>query len=386
MRYTFRPPARSFDPGGHRIGVEVEDEFPAPGGIMRRILLLAAAVLTVVALAAPAGAVGETLRPSTGTNTGGSVDVWAVARAGNLLVIGGNFTQVRGPDGVVRSAGGLAAMNATTGAWVWSASPGGTTYAIGSDGSSIWAGGTYSLRRYSLAGVRQSFPVPYSVGEIRAITVGNGRVHYAGSSGVAAVTTNGQALWRAAASNVRALALDGTALLVGGTFCSIRGSDRYGLARLLPDGTVDPDFRSATFSCGWDRAVLGLAVYDGRAYAAVGGTGNRLAAVSSTTGAFAWQTPAGNGDVQTVAVQDGAVYIGGHFDCVNGRDGQPCLARRAKTARYSLTGVLDGSWTPDVAGGFFGVRALVGDSTQLYAGGNFTRVNGAVRNKVAIFR
>lgn len=361
---------------------------------MRRVLVAVAATVLVVLLAVPASAVTEaTMSPSPGTNTGGSTDVWAVARAGNLLVIGGNFTQVRGADGIARNAAGLAAFDAADGTWAWSANlnaPGQITYAIGSDGASVWAGGDYGLRRFSVTGAPQSMPAYPSVGPVRDIEVSNGRVYYAGGSGVAALTTDlppvGMALWRVAAVNVRAMALDGDALVVGGTFCSIRGVGRAGLARLRADGTVDLGFQSTVGTCGWDRAVLGLAVFNGRAFAAIGGQGNRTAAVSSTTGATAWQTPAGNGDVQAVAVQDGAVYIGGHFDCAIGRDGQPCLAVRSKAARYSVDGTLDPNWTPRFAGGFFGVRALAADATQLYVGGNFTRVNSAVRNKVAVFR
>jgi hypothetical protein len=84
-------------------------------------------------------------------------------------------------------------------------------------------------------------------------------------------------------------------------------------------------------------------------------------------------------------VQGGQVYIGGHFTCVNGTDNTPCLAPRNKIARYSLTGVLDPTWTPSMTQGFLGVWAMTGDATQLYVGGAFTRVNGVVRNRFAIF-
>ncbi len=100
---------------------------------------------------------------------------------------------------------------------------------------------------------------------------------------------------------------------------------------------------------------------------------------------MAWQGDGGDGDVQAVAVQGGNLYIGGHFDCLDGADNQPCGAVRYKAAEYSLNGALNSSWTPTVSGGEFGIWGLAGNSTRLFVGGIFTQINSQTRNKFAIF-
>jgi hypothetical protein len=351
----------------------------------RTITILSVALGAVIFLAFPAGAVSQTLRPSSGTNTAGTV--YAIAKVGADVVIGGSFTSVTSTNGTTHAAGGLAALNASTGAWVWSASLGGTTYALGTDGTNLFAGGTYGVRRLTLAGAQQPFSMPYQVGSVRALAVGAGRVFYGGDQGVAAATTTGGAVWRVVATSVRSLAVNGTQLLVGGAFCTIGGVARTTLASLNANGSVSTGFNAHVFTCtdNVGQPALGIAVDSGRAYVAGGGTLNRVIAVNATTGAVIWQAKHGDGDVQAVAVQGGAVYIGGHFDCVDGTDNHPCNAVRFKAARYSTDGVLDPTWAPTFAGGPLGVWALAGDATQLYVGGAFTRINGAVRNKVAIF-
>jgi hypothetical protein len=355
---------------------------------MRRVLVvLSAALVAVLVSALPASAVTGTLRPSAGTDSGSGVAVYAVVRVGAEVVIGGNFSTVVNPDGTTHAAGGLAGLDATTGTWVWSASPGGTTYALGTDGTSVYAGGIYGMRSYSQTGVQQSFNAKLGVGHVRAIAVTAGHVFYGGDSGVAAATTSGAGLWKVAAQGVRSVAVDGSQLLVGSRYCTIGTSTNDTLVSLNADGSVNTGFFAPAFACshGTGQPPLAIAVSNGQAYAGGGGTLNRVIDVNATTGHTVWQGTHGDGDVQAVAVQGGDVYIGGHFDCVNGSDNQPCLATRLKIARYSASGVLDPTWTPNLSGGFLGVWALTGDATQLYVGGEFTRIDSSVRNKFAIF-
>jgi hypothetical protein len=353
-----------------------------------------AAIVGLLFVPSSAGAVTISNPPVWGTDSGDNTFVYTVARAGNLMVIGGNFTSVISPDGKIRkAAGGLAALNAQTGAWVWSGSPGGTVYKIASDGTAIWVGGSFGLKKYALSGAKQAFTQPSSVGTVRAIALGAGRVYYGGGSGVAAMTTGGARLWKTVVSGggVRTLAVanGGVNILVGGAFCSIGGVARPGMASLTGSGAVNTAFNARSFTCGpgqTGRPALDMVVSGTRAFVAGGGYLNRLLAISTTSGGLVWQAPRGNGDVQAVTIQNGQIYIGGHFDCVNGADGQPCLAVRHKAARYSMSGVLDNGWVPYFRGGFLGVFAYAADSTGLYVGGAFNSINNAPRHKVAIFR
>jgi len=205
---------------------------------------------------------------------------------------------------------------------------------------------------------------------------------------VVAATPTGAGLWRDTGQGIRSLAVVGTQLLVGARYCTTAGGSAATLVSLNPDGTLNTGFNSHAFACsaGAGQPPLSIAISNGQAYVGGGGTLNRVYDINPITGGTVWQSTHGDGDVQSVAVQGGQVYIGGHFDCVNGSDPPAvCLATRLKIARYSLNGVLDPTWAPNLSAGFMGVWAMTGDATQLYVGGEFTRVNGAVRNKFAIF-
>ena len=92
----------------------------------------------------------------------------------------------------------------------------------------------------------------------------------------------------------------------------------------------------------------------------------------------------------TVAVAGGVTYVGGHFDkacttLVNGAQGT-CTdgsVPRVKLAAISPTGALTG-WAP-MANGIIGVRTLIASPTSVYAGGDFTTMNGRVRRRFARF-
>jgi Domain of unknown function (DUF5122) beta-propeller len=355
---------------------------------MRRVLIpLCVALGVVVATALPAHAVTTTLRPSSGVSpTSGAV--YSVVTIGPDVVIGGNFSAIVNTNGKTVAAGGLAALNTSTGAWVWSASPGGITYGLATDGTNVYAGGTYGMRSYSQSGAPQSFKAQLGVGVVHAVAFGNGRLFYGGDSGVVAATSTGAGVWRATGQGIRSLAVSGTQLLVGARYCTTGGGSAATLVSLNPDGTLNTSFNSHGFACnaGTGQPPLSIAISNGQAFVGGGGTLNRVYDINPTTGGTVWQSTHGDGDVQSVAVQGGQVYIGGHFDCVNGSDPPAvCLAPRLKIARYSLNGVLDPTWAPNLTAGFMGVWAMTGDATQLYVGGEFTRVNGAVRNKFAIF-
>lgn len=348
--------------------------------------------LLVLTGTSPAAAVSES--PQKGTwGTNGTV--FSVQRVGSLLVIGGRFDKVVGPSGQTRAAGNLAALDAKTGAWKWSAAPGGKVFRLASDGTSVWAGGTFGLKRFSLTGKRMAFNAPHHVGYVRAIAVRDGRVYYGGGSGVAASTAAGKGLWRRGITQktnggVRTVALAGTRLLVGGYFCTIAGAARPGLAALTLSGAVDYGFRAKAFSCGEGtsgRTPYDLAVSAGQAYVAGAGHFNRLVKINASTGGTIWSRGS-NGDYQTVTLQGGAVYTGGHFTkvCANGR----CDIPRIHVAKYSPAGQLDPNWNPSLGPThspyFYGVWSLRGDAAGLYAGGVFQNVNGAKRRSVAIFR
>ncbi len=361
---------------------------------MRRSLWsVSVVVASLVLTATPShAAVSETTVQSWGTNG----TVYSVTRIGNLLVIGGKFTQVVSPTGQTRAAGNLAAVKADTGAFVWAAYAGGEVYKVESDGTSVWVGGQFGLKKFTSTGAATAFRAPYGVGTVRGIAVGDGRVYYGGATGVAASTTTGTGVWRTSelsglrTGGVRAVALAGTRLLVGGYFCSINGVSKPGMAALQLTGQVDRGWTAPGFSCGTGvegKTPYDIAVSGSDAYVAGAGQFNMLLKIDATTGATKWQRGA-DGDWQTVTVQGGYVYGGGHF--VNVCQGGKCNVPRIHVARYSTGGILQHDWDPALgptwAPYYYGVWAMRGDSAGLYVGGAFQHVNGTPRRSVAIFR
>ncbi len=100
-------------------------------------------------------------------------------------------------------------------------------------------------------------------------------------------------------------------LLVAGDFSHVNGSPRFGLARLLANGTLDTTFTPFEgFPGGWSNAVLALP--DGRA---VAGFGHENLYLIGSTGSLTDLSTIINYDrVSTLALQsDGKVLVGTDF-------------------------------------------------------------------------
>ncbi len=140
--------------------------------------------------------------------------------------------------------------------------------------------------------------------------------------------------------NVYAVAVqpDGK-ILIAGEFARLQpnggvASDRSNIARLLPDGRVDPSFNAST-----------------------------------------------NGRISAMVLQaDGRIVIGGRFTSASG-------AARNRAARLNADGSIDASFDPNLDGGMIPeVNALALDATGgILIGGGFTSAAGQGRNRLARF-
>jgi uncharacterized delta-60 repeat protein len=177
---------------------------------------------------------------------------------------------------------------------------------------------------------------------------------------------------------VRAIAVqaDGK-VLVGGSFISIGGQVRNGIARLNNDGTVDTAFNPNT-----NAAVNTMAVQaDGKIL--VGGEFNsiagqarygiaRLNSDGTLDGTFNTLI---NNFVTAIAVQaDGKILVGGNF---TGLGGPP----RSYLARLNTDGTLDNTFF-SFANDLVYAIALQADG-KILVGGRFTSIDGAPRNYIA---
>src|SRR5437588_162096 len=176
-------------------------------------------------------------------------------------------------------------------------------------------------------------------------------------------------------------------IVLGGSFTSINGTARNNIARLNADGSIDPSFNPGT---GPNFSVNALAVQSdgkiviGGGFSNVNGTARQGIARLNADGSLDTSFDPGSGtdfnSASAVVLQtDGKILIGGLFDSVNG-------ATHNSLARLNANGSLDSSFNPSAtrgvfAGGVFGV-AVQPDGKIVIMGG-FTNVNGTARTAIA---
>ena len=175
-------------------------------------------------------------------------------------------------------------------------------------------------------------------------------------------------------------------ILIGGGFGSINGVERYRVARLNADGSLDLSFNAGAGD--WQGEVRAFAVQPNRQII-VGGDFYRVNGVikngvmrlnpdgtldeSFSTGSG----PAGGG-VNSIAIQpDGRILIAGEFTKVNGTN-------RSRIARLHADGSLDVTFLNVGSGpnGTITSMQLQPDG-KVFIGGAFTAIGGTPRNSIA---
>jgi uncharacterized delta-60 repeat protein len=342
-----------------------------------------------------AGDVDLSFDPGSGVN--GTVRSIAVQPDGKVI-IGGGFTLVKG-----LSRTGVARLNA--------------------DGS-----GDPSFNANTNA---------YSFGNVRAIALqADGKVLLNHDSGIVRLNTNGSVDASFGAEIyysthcecfpiVTAIAVQANGkVIVGGDFFTENGTNvNFGLARLNPNGMLDPGFNANTVgevsafalqpdgkvvAAGYQFAhyntdgshdltfssapeissfgtVLLLAVQPdakllvGGYFATIHGTNRNGVARLNADGSLDNTFDAGTGTnsyISSVALQsDGKVLIGGYFSFVNGD-------RSFQVARLNINGTPNGSFVPGVANDSVSSLAVQSNG-KVVIGGSFSTVNGTNRNSIA---
>jgi len=178
-------------------------------------------------------------------------------------------------------------------------------------------------------------------------------------------------------------------VLIGGSFQSVNGEPRNGIARLNPDGSVDESFQHGLSGVGFDWVSCLALQPDGKVliggyFYLVNGIGRngiaRLNADGSLDESFQeGMSGVDYGSVESLVLEpDGKVLIGGQFFTVNG------MARNG-VARLNADGSLDESFQDGMSGLDYGyVQSLVlQPDGKVVIGGQFLTVNGTVRNGIA---
>ncbi|MBI5169573.1 MAG: hypothetical protein HZA61_08805 [Candidatus Eisenbacteria bacterium] len=183
---------------------------------------------------------------------------------------------------------------------------------------------------------------------------------------------------------ILALLRSGTTLYLGGTFTSVNGSPRAGLAAIdVTTGALLP-FDAALSSGASVRALtlLGDSLYVGGAFTAAGGQPRASAAcVQAATGSlFAWDPQlsrtGGTPSVRKFVHSGGVLWTAGRFSHAAG---QP----RGNVAALDAVTAAPGAWTVDVITAQETTVEVLGNT--VFVGGDFATVNGQpVSNLVAL--
>jgi outer membrane protein assembly factor BamB len=364
-----------------------------------------AAVLMALVIAAGAeGAVPGSIPVGASWQTNGRVETVVVS--GSTAYLGGEFTSVR-PSGDPAGTGEVvrnhaAAIDLATGALLpWDPEANNTVQTIAVNGQTVYLGGTFGTvagkTHARVAAVDATTGAPIQTfmaktnGEVMSMAVGATGLYLGGSfttadklahTYLAEVDLQTGALvsgWTASADkkvNAVALSADGARLIVAGTFLSLDGAAQRSI------GAVSP---ATGALLGWTShpsyAITTLAVDAHGVYAAGTGNGGNIVAFNPATGLQLWIGGL-DGNDQAITVQDGNVYVGGHFNnyCGQVAGTNACrtpVARDHLLALDEVTGTLEG-WHPS-ANGVLGVFALAGGDGTLQAGGDFTKIGGVTQ-------
>ena len=213
-------------------------------------------------------------------------DVSALLVDRDVVYVGGAFTSVNG-----RPHRHLAAIDRRTGRLgSWAPDPDGPVLALAKRKGTMYVGGSFTHIRGRARGAGAAFRL-----QTRRLRAWDPQASLAGGS-----------------ASIRALALRGTQVLVGGTFDLVSSAPRSNLA------AVDGTFGVPTpWDPGADRPVYALAtqgrsVYAGGLFERVGGESHPyLAELDAESGAAMPVTPTPQDYVFALQVADGVLYAGG---------------------------------------------------------------------------
>jgi len=171
-------------------------------------------------------------------------------------------------------------------------------------------------------------------------------------------------------------------IVVGGLFTDISGPPRQNLARLLPDGAIDPSFDPGL---DLDSAVICVLVQPdgqiliGGGFTQIGGQQRqnvaRLDSDGSVEAAATFIPVTDTSSIYAMALQpDGKIVLGGLFSDVSGEP-------HRNLARLLPNGAVDSSFAPSFNDQVLSL-ALQADG-KIVAVGTFSDVNGEPRSKIA---
>jgi len=303
---------------------------------------------------------------------------------------------------LLASAGVLLAQSVDS--TLWGVDPSGKVFAVARDGNTIYIGGNFSYVGPNSGGgvpidvstARGAAGYPKVTGRVNAAVADgqggwyiggwfsavNGRRH-ANLAHVGPTTVD--ETWAAGTNNeVFALALAGTTLYVGGDFDSLAGAARSYLGALDVATGAPTEWNPLVDNHVGTLLVHGAYLYAGGRFKTVGGQPHDyVAAIDTASGAVSPWDPGVDAELLALAVRDSTLFLGGYFANVGG------LLRRYLAGVDVTSGALR-SWnanvnrTPDfIYDGGPRVTALLVKDSLLYVAGSFKTIGGQYREGLA---
>ncbi len=170
-------------------------------------------------------------------------------------------------------------------------------------------------------------------------------------------------------------------MLIGGYFSTVNGTNRYYIARLNVDGSLDLSFDPGAGASGEVDAIALQAdgkVLVGGAFTAFNNISHPHLARLNTNGTLdASFNASANGQVFSTVVQpDGKLVIGGGFTSVNN-------SNQYYIARLDSDGSLDTNFNSGTGASFFIYAMAPATDGKLLIGGGFSMFNGTNRTRIA---
>ena len=329
-------------------------------------------------------------------NTNSTVTAIAVDETNNVTYIGGFFTRVNtAAHGTVLDA--ATALNPRD-----FPQPNGSVFVAISDGSGgYYIGGTFTrvggIDRQNIAHINSAGEVtswnPSADAVVRSMAL-SGNILYVGGDFaniggqarqyLAALDANGNATGWAPTTNssfINAIEVDGSIIYIAGGFSTVNNSIQSRIAALDTNGDLidwNPNIGGGSIN---DMTIDKDIVYIAGSFSLAGGEArSNLAAIDDAGAATSWD-PSPNGTVRSICLDNNILYIGGDFTSITTETGSTA---RNYLAALDLSGEVT-SWNPSAVSSISAgaVNTLSVANGIVYAGGNFTLVNGQARSRVA---
>jgi hypothetical protein len=354
------------------------------------------AIFMVLLFLMPTGVVADPAQHSTlGWMINGTIS--EVVRAGDTVYLGGSFSTVSPVANKVSQFAAFSTRSATAvlpplrinGRVRAVAEVPGGGWILGGEFTSVNGSTRHRLAKLGADGTLDtSFAISVD-STVRAVAISGNTVYIAGSfltvagvarEGVAAINlTTGVLITDFAPAvvggTVRDLVIDTTSVYLAGDFSSVNATSRSFVARVdRTTGALLP-FDAAADGSVYRVIKSGDHVFVAGDFLAIGGLGRRgVAKLDATTGAGVSAFNAQlNFGARAIALGSNTVYIGGGFSQAGGQS-------RARVAAIDPASGNAASWNPGADGD---VTALALSGTTLVAAGSFKRIDGSERLYIA---